>query len=58
VILDKYVELIEVGMEEAVSFLTTGKTERKDIITLCPVGSDVSSFECKQRAENAGVSGN
>jgi len=31
-----------------VAFLTTGATERENIITLCSVGSDVASNVCKE----------
>ena len=45
---DEYASLVEAGMDEMESFLAEGKTEREGIITLCPVGADVTSFECKQ----------
>jgi len=48
VILDDYVARIEVGTDESVAFLTTGATERENIITLCSVGSDVASNVCKE----------
>lgn len=44
---DQYASLIEDGMDEMESFLVEGKTERDGIITLCPVGADVSGFVCK-----------
>lgn len=46
---EQYKSLIEVGMDEMEQFLREGKTsdERPDIITLCNVGSDVSSNVCK-----------
>ncbi|GMH65211.1 hypothetical protein TL16_g04144 [Triparma laevis f. inornata] len=46
---EQYKSLIEVGMDEMEQFLREGKTsdERPDIITLCDVGSDVSSNVCK-----------
>ena len=46
--LEQYVRLIKVGMDEMVKFLTTGVTERNDIISYCPTGSDVSENICLQ----------
>ncbi|GMI14254.1 hypothetical protein TrVE_jg1145 [Triparma verrucosa] len=45
---DQYKSLIEVGMDEMEEFLKTGKTsdERPEIITMCPLGSDVTSNVC------------
>jgi hypothetical protein len=47
VVLADYVDLIKVGMDEAVLFLTEGETYRDGIITLCPTDADVTSFVCK-----------
>mmetsp|Transcript_2898 Transcript_2898/g.6099 ORF Transcript_2898/g.6099 Transcript_2898/m.6099 type:complete len:433 (+) Transcript_2898:69-1367(+) len=44
--IEQYMSLIRVGMQEMVRFATTGTTERSDIITLCPTGSDVSGNIC------------
>lgn len=44
--LNDYQSLIETGMDEMEHFLMTGETDRKDIITLCPVGADVKDFTC------------
>ena len=44
--IEQYMSLIRVGMHEMVRFVTTGTTERSDIITLCPTGSDVSDNIC------------
>ncbi|GMH79111.1 hypothetical protein TL16_g08034 [Triparma laevis f. inornata] len=48
--LEQYIRLIKVGMDEMVKFLTTGVTERNEIITMCPTGSDVSDNVCVQNS--------
>jgi hypothetical protein len=46
--LEIYKALIEVGMDEMVNFLKTGKTsdKRTGSISLCPAGSDVKTNVC------------
>ena len=44
--IEQYMSLIRVGMKEMFDFATTGATQQTDIITLCPVGSDVSGNIC------------
>ena len=45
---DEYSDLVKRGQDEMIEFLQTGIVSRDEkAITLCPVGSDVSSFVCK-----------